>query len=180
MVHAGSAVLSDLQLATLAEHGEERTAAVGEPLFEVGDRGFPFIAIIEGEAAIQNAAGQEIIRHGASGFLGELSLLTGQTAFLTAVVTKPMRYIAVGREALRPLLLEDGPLADLVLSNFMRRREALQGLEGVGIEIVGPRSSASTRRLVDFARRSRLPHTWRDLEHEDHDAERMVEAREPA
>ena len=180
MVHPGSAVLSDLQLATLAEHGEERTAAVGEALFEVGDRSFPFIAIIEGEAAIQNAAGQEIIRHGASGFLGELSLLTGQTAFLTAVVTKPMRYIAVGREALRPLLLEDGPLADLVLSNFMHRREALQGLEGVGIEIVGPRSSASTRRLVDFARRSRLPHTWRDLEHEDHDAERMVEAREPA
>ena len=31
----------------------------------------------------------------ASGFLGELNLLSGQTVFLTAVVTKPMRYIAV-------------------------------------------------------------------------------------
>jgi thioredoxin reductase (NADPH) len=180
VAHPGSAVLSDLQLATLAEHGEERSAAVGETLFEAGDLRYPFIAIREGEAAVQNAAGREIIRHGASGFLGEMSLLTGQTAFLTAVVTEPMRYIAVDREALRPLLLEDGPLADLVLSNFMRRREALQGLEGVGIEIVGPRSSASTRRLVDFARRSRLPHTWRDLEHdEDPDAHRMVEALEP-
>ena len=180
VAHPGSPVLSDHQLATLAEHGEERTAAVGETLFEVGDQRYPFIAVREGEAAVQNAAGQEIIRHGASGFLGEMGLLTGQTAFLTAVVTRPMRYIAVDREVLRPLLLEDGQLADLVLSNFMRRREALQGLEGVGIEIIGPRSSASTRQLVDFARRSRLPHTWRDLEHdEDFEARRVVEAREP-
>jgi len=179
MAHPGSPVLSDQQIATLAEHGEERTAAVGETLFEAGDERFPFIAILEGEAAVESAAGHEIIRHGASGFVGEMSLLTGQTAFLSAVVTKPMRYIAVDREALRPLLLEDGPLADVVLSNFMRRREALQGLEGVGIEIVGPRSSASTRRLVEFARRSRLPHTWRDPEHEeDPEASRTVDALE--
>jgi thioredoxin reductase (NADPH) len=129
---------------------------------------------------VHDAAGHEIIRHGASGFLGEMSLLTGQTTFLTAVVTKPMRYIAVDREALRPLLLEDGPLADLVLSNFMRRREALQGLEGVGVEIIGPRSSASTRQLVEFARRSRLAHTWRDPEHEgDPEVRRTVDALAP-
>src|SRR5215204_59146 len=145
MAHPGSPVLTDQQIATLAEHGEERTAAVGETLFEAGDERFPFIAILEGEAAVESAAGREIIRHGAPGFVGEMSLLTGQTAFLSAVVTKPMRYIAVDREALRPLLLEDGPLADVVLSNFMRRREALQGLEGVGIEIVGPRSTPSSR-----------------------------------
>src|SRR5215211_4566349 len=129
MAHPGSPVLSDQQIATLAEHGEERTAAVGETLFEAGDERFPFIAILEGEAAVESAAGHEIIRHGASGFVGEMSLLTGQTAFLSAVVTKPMRYIAVDREALRPLLLEDGPLADVVLSNFMRRREALESVQ---------------------------------------------------
>ncbi len=58
-------VLSQGQLATLAEHGEERTAAVGDVLFRVGDRRYPFIAILEGEAAIQDAAGHEIVRHGA-------------------------------------------------------------------------------------------------------------------
>ncbi len=180
MTHPGTPVLSDQQLATLAEHGEERTAAVGETLYDVGDPRYPFIAILEGEAAVQNAAGQEIIRHGASGFLGEISLLSGQTVFLRAVVTQPMRYIAVEREALRPLLVEDSSLADLLLSNFTRRREALQGLEGVGIEIVGPRSSASTRELAEFARRSRLPYTWRDPEHdEDPDAQRMIDALEP-
>ena len=81
--------------------GEERTAEVGEVLFRVGDRTYPLIAILEGEAAIEDAAGNEIVRHGTSGFLGEMNLLSGQTVFLTAVATKPMRYIAVEREALR-------------------------------------------------------------------------------
>ncbi len=120
-----SPVLSDSQLETLAEHGEERTAAVGETLFRVGDRRYPFIAIIEGEAAILDPGGNEIVRHGASGFLGEVTLLSGQTVFLTAVATQPMRYIAVDRDALRPLLFDDGALADLLLSTFIERREAL-------------------------------------------------------
>ena len=36
-----------------------------------------------------------------------MNLLSGQTVYLTAVVTQPMRYIAVDRDALRPLLFED-------------------------------------------------------------------------
>ena len=67
-----------------------------------------------------------------------MNLLSGQTVFLTAVVTKPLRYIAVDRDALRALLFDDGPLSDLVLSTFITRREALQRVEGIGIEIVGP------------------------------------------
>src|SRR6266576_3878653 len=93
-----SPVLSAAQLDLLARHGEERTAAVGDVLYRIGDRRYPFIAIIEGEAAILDAAGNEIVRHGASGFLGEINLLSGQTVFLTAIVTKTMRYVAVDRD----------------------------------------------------------------------------------
>jgi thioredoxin reductase (NADPH) len=75
----------------------------------------------------------------------------------------------VDRDTLRPLLFDDGPLGDVLLSAFMSRREALQQ-EGVGMEIVGPRSSAPTRELVGFARRNRLPHVWRDPEHADDQA----------
>ena len=157
-----SPVLSASQLAFLAQHGEERTAAAGDVLFEIGDERYPFIAILEGEAAILDSAGDEIVRHGASGFLGEMNLMTGQTVYLTAVVTQPMRYIAVEREVLRPLLFEDGPLGDVLLSAFMSRREALQRHQGIGVEIIGPRSSAETRALLDYVRRARLPHTWRD------------------
>src|SRR6266516_5928237 len=109
-------MLSASQLATLAELGEERTAGVGDVLFRVGDRRYPFIAIIEGEVAILDAAGNELVRHRTSGFLGEMNLLTGQTVFVTAIATEPLRYIAVERDALRPLLVDDGPLSDLLLS----------------------------------------------------------------
>jgi thioredoxin reductase (NADPH) len=154
--------LSASQLATLAALGEERTARVGDVLYRVGDAKYPFIAIRDGEVAILDAAGNEIVRHGASSFLGELNLLSGQTVFVTAVVTKPLRYVEVDRDALRALLFDDGPLSDLVLSTFIARREALQQVQGIGIEIVGPRSSESTMRMLDFARANRLPYTWHE------------------
>ncbi|MFL5954360.1 MAG: FAD-dependent oxidoreductase [Gaiellaceae bacterium] len=154
--------LSPSQLDTLARFGEERTARVGDVLFSLGDATYPFIAIREGEVAILDAARNEIIRHGASGFLGELNLLSGQTVFLTAVVAKPLRYVAVERDALRALLFDDGSLSDLVLSTFIARREALQRVPGIGLEIVGPRSSEPTMQMLDFARANRLPVTWED------------------
>ena len=159
--------MSASQLATLAEVGEERTADVGDVLYRVGDRRYPFIAIREGEVVIRDAAGNEIVRHGASGFLGELNLLSGQTVFVTAVVTEPLRYIAVEREALRSLLFEDAALSDLVLAAFIARREALQAVRGIGLEIVGPHSSKATMQLLDFARSNRLPFSWRDPERGD-------------
>ena len=97
-----------------------------------------------------DTAGNEIVRHGASGFLGEMNLLSGQTVFLTAVVIEPMRYIAVERDVLRKLLFDDGSLADLLLPAFVRRRELLQQRHGIGIEIVGPRDvgrDAAARRV---------------------------------
>jgi thioredoxin reductase (NADPH) len=162
MGEPSSPSLSESQLATLAALGEERTASVGDVLFRVGDASYPFIAIVEGEVAILDATGHELVRHGASGFLGEMNLLSGQTVFLTGVVTKPLRYVAVGRDALRTVLFDDGPLSDVVLSTFIARREALQRVEGVGLEIVGPRSSEATMRMIDFARANRLPFTWRE------------------
>ncbi|HEX6667630.1 MAG TPA: FAD-dependent oxidoreductase [Solirubrobacterales bacterium] len=162
MVNPASRVLSSSQLETLAALGEERTASVGEELFRIGDRTYPFIAILEGEAAVLDAAGREIVRHSNSGFLGEINLLSGQTVFLTAVVTAPLRYIAVEREALRQVLFDDPSLADLLLPAFVQRREMLQQRDGIGVEIAGPWESDDTRRLLEFAKALRLPHTWLD------------------
>jgi thioredoxin reductase (NADPH) len=155
-------LLSPSQLAALAEIGEERSAPAGELLYRVGDRTYPFIAILEGVVAIIDAAGNELVRHGASGFLGELNLLSGQTVFVNALVIEPVRYIAVERSELRTLLNEDGLLSDLILSTFIARREALQSVQGIGLEIVGPHSSEATMRMLEFARANRLPYTWHE------------------
>jgi hypothetical protein len=55
MSRPSSPLLSRSQLAALAEIGEERSAAVGERLYGVGDRTYPFVAILEGEVAILDA-----------------------------------------------------------------------------------------------------------------------------
>ena len=173
-----SPILSPGHLQALAAVGEERTARAGEFLFRIGDARYPLIVVLEGEAAILDGAGNEIARQGPGGFLAEINLLTGQTVFVDGVVTEPMRYIAVEREDLRPLLFEDAALADVLLSTFIRRREILQQWEGLGFEVIGPRSSASTRRLLDYARRGRLPHVWRDTEREG-DLEAAIADLEP-
>ncbi len=157
-------VLSQAQLQKLRAHGQERSAAVDEVLYRVGDERYPLIAILEGEAAVLDVNGAEIIRHTAGGFLGEINLLSGQTVYLTAVVTEPMRYIAVEREQVRELLAEDESLAQLLISTFIARREVLQGVDGVGIEILGPWSSPQVRALVEWVRQARLPHSVHDTD----------------
>jgi thioredoxin reductase (NADPH) len=168
--------LSAAQLATLRGVGEERFARAGEVLYQVGDRRYPFIAILDGEVAIRDAGGREIVRHGQSGFLGEVSLLSGQTVYVTAVATKPTRYIAVDRDDLRSLLLDDSALADLVLATFVTRREALQREEGVGVEVVGPRSSMATRQMLEYLRRNQLAYSWIELD--AHGGDGALEERE--
>jgi thioredoxin reductase (NADPH) len=162
MTAPASPTLSASQLARLGGLGEERTAKPGDLLYRIGDRSYPFVAILEGEVAIVDAAGRELVRHGPRAFLGELNLLTGQTVFVDAVVTRPLQYIAVERDVLRSLLFEDGPFSELVLTTLMERREALQQVDGIGLEIVGPRSSEPTMRMLDFARSNRIPYTWED------------------
>ena len=89
-----------------------------------------------------------------------MNLLSGQTVFLTAVVTEPLRYVAVDRDVLRGLLFEDSSLSDLILSTFIARREGLQTVDGIGLEIVGPHSSEATMEMLDFVRANKLPFTW--------------------
>src|SRR3954466_5892775 len=56
--------LTDAQLELLRRQGGARAAAVGAVLSRIGDRTYPFIAILQGEAAILDAQGDEIVRHG--------------------------------------------------------------------------------------------------------------------
>jgi thioredoxin reductase (NADPH) len=160
MAELSARVLSRPQLEMLAARGEERTAEAGAVLIEIGDRMDSFVAILDGEVAVRDGAGNEIARHDAGGFLGEINLLSGQTVFVTAVALTPLRYIAVDRDVLRALLFDDPSLSDLLLTAFVERRELLQRQHGIGLEVIGPHDSAETRRLVEFARAQRLPYTW--------------------
>jgi thioredoxin reductase (NADPH) len=84
--------------------------------------------------------------------------------YVTAIVRRATRYIAVDREHLRRLLFDDDQLSELITSAFVRRRDALQAWDGLGVQVIGPRSSRATRELVDYLRSNRIALAWRDTE----------------
>jgi thioredoxin reductase (NADPH) len=163
--------LDDGQLAALEAIGERRRVQRGDVLFREGDTRYDFFVILSGKVAIVEGhdSGRErtIGVHGERRFLGELNLLTGQAAFLTAVVMEDGEVLAVPPERLRELVTHDTNLGDLIL-----RRSVLIGL-GAGFRIIGSRYAPDTRRIREFAARNRLPHHWIDLE-KDTDAEALL------
>ena len=52
--------LSAQQLETLRAVGHERFADAGDVLYRVGDRRYPFIAILDGEVAIHDGNGARV------------------------------------------------------------------------------------------------------------------------
>ena len=167
--------LSDAQIETLARHGERQRVEPGEVLFREGDKRYDFFVVLDGKVVVVAGYGGEermIAVHGPRRFLGELSLLTGQAAFFTAVVREPGEVLVVPVERLRALVTQDTVLGDIVLRAYLLRREMLIGL-GAGFQIVGSRFSPDSRSLREFAARNRLPHRWIDLE-EDEAAEALL------
>jgi thioredoxin reductase (NADPH) len=175
-IHGAYPRLSGPQLKDLAAYGMRRRTRPGDVLFREGDPTCDFFVVLEGKVAVVEGYGTAAERvlslHGPGRFLGELSLLTGEAVFVTAVVREPGEVLAVPLQQLRLLVGKDPVLGDLILRAYLIRRSILIE-HGAGFRIVGSRFSPDTRRLREFAARNRLPHRWIDLE-EDKAAEMLL------
>lgn len=152
----------------LRRFGEERAVASGETLFRAGDDTPAFFTVLDGEVEIvrEDAGGEVVLaRHGPACFLGELNLLTGQRAYLTARMSRDGRVLEIDLPTFRQLMDTHPAFSDTVFRTFVARREFLRSGDGAGaIRIIGSRYSPEAMALRAFANRSRLPHTWVDLE----------------
>jgi thioredoxin reductase (NADPH) len=168
--------LGEPQLTVLAARGEYRKTSEGEVLYREGDRPYDFVVICEGKVAVvdgHDTPDENVVAiHGPRRFLGEISMLTGEASFVTAVVVEPGEVLVVPVEQLRELVLEDTGLGDLILRAYLLRRSILIEV-GVGFRIIGSCYSEDTRRLREFAARNRLPHRFIDLDY-DASAERLL------
>ena len=159
--------LSDAQIAALDAQGQRRPVQLGRVLFAEGDRDCGFFVVLAGRVA--SVEGNEtpeervIAVHGTGRFLGELSLLTGEGAWYSAVALEAGEVLEVPAARIRELVARDPAFGDLVLHAYLLRRSILIGL-GAGLRIVGSKYSPDTRRVRDFAARNRLPYRWLDLE----------------
>jgi thioredoxin reductase (NADPH) len=166
-LHGAFPRLSDVQIDALAARGQRRPMAVGELLYREGDRHRGFVAIAAGTVTVLDGEGgpAEQVRfvHGPGRFLGDLGVLTGRPAFLSARAAEPGEVVVVPVEGLRQLIAGDTALGDVILRAYLLR-DAMLIEEGVGFQLIGSRYSPDARRVREFVARNRIPHTWIDLE----------------
>jgi thioredoxin reductase (NADPH) len=161
--------LTDPQWARLCAFGTAEDVATGDYVFRSGDRDYDLIVVDSGELEVVRDSlwwvpEAVIARMGARSFVGELGLLNGQSAFLSARMTAPGRVLRVTRADLRRLMAEDDELCDIILHALWARRESLrQGPAALTLKLVGPRSSRDFLSLRRFAERFDLAHTAVEL-----------------
>jgi thioredoxin reductase (NADPH) len=142
----------------------------GDVLFRSGDPHYDFFYIESGQVEIVREATPDseavvVAEHGAGRFLGELSLLTGQAAYLTARVTQEGRVHRLADEGFRQLMADNAELSDLILRALLARRLRLQaGTAARSIEILGTSLSPASHGLRTWAARQHLPHVWLEYE----------------
>src|SRR4051794_27047938 len=162
--------LSAEMAARLIPMSAPRAVSVGDVLFSAGDRDYDFFYLESAEVdivrgATPDAPAEVVGHHGSGRFLGELNMLTGQSAYLTAVVSSGGIVHAMTRERFRLLMAQDPELSDVILRAFMARREALRAGAGArSVEIVGSALSPAAHALRNWAARQQLPHTWFDVD----------------
>src|SRR3984957_7570380 len=149
--------LTDAQIAALDAQGRRRPVQLGQVLFAEGDQDCGFFVVLAGRVASVEGNGtpeeRVIAVHGAGRFLGELSLLTGEGAWYSAVALEAGEVLEVPAARIRELVTRDPALGDLVLHAYLLRRSILIGL-GAGPRCVGSKYSPDTRRVRDFAARN--------------------------
>jgi thioredoxin reductase (NADPH) len=159
-------VMTEPQLARLRSYGEPHEVVAGDVLFRAGDASYDFILIDSGAVEVMSNATAEsdeavVVAHGAGRFIGELNLLTGQKAYLTARVSAPGRVHRISPAQFRRLMDSDPELSDLILRALLARRAVLRdGPAALSVEILGSDMSAASLALRTYAARQQLPHTW--------------------
>jgi thioredoxin reductase (NADPH) len=161
--------LTDAQWARMITFATEHEVAEGECLFRSGDRDYDLILVETGEVeVVRDSLGwvdETVIAHmGPRTFVGELGLLNGQGAFLSARASTAGRMWRISRAQLRTLMTEEDELGDLVLHALWARRESLRsGPAALTLKFVGLRSNREFLALRRFAERLDLVHTAAEL-----------------
>jgi thioredoxin reductase (NADPH) len=171
-------LLSPVQLKVLRGYGNEEAVAEGEVLFADGDETYDLIVVLEGEVEIiehYGHANEEVIAaYGPGQFLGEIGLLTGQRAFLTAAVTLAGRILRISAEQVHVIMTQEIDLSEVILRAFLVRHSRLTH-RGSGVTLVGSRFDPNTRRLLEVLARNRLSSRWLELERSPEAESMLVE-----
>jgi thioredoxin reductase (NADPH) len=158
-------------LAALADYSTERTLVPGDELFHAGQPSSSVYVVLEGEIEVIRPdvdRDESVGLLGPGQFLGGVSLLRGQRPSLTARAARPGRVLDIGVDDFRRLMGARRDLADMIFNSVVARSESLRtGPAASTVRIYGSHFSPEALALRAFVNRSRLPHTWIDLDDAD-------------
>ena len=163
-------IFSAGDLAALTARSHIREVGAGEVLFAEGDRNFCFFVVLEGAVEIvehSSGASLPVTVHRPGEFTGDVDMLTGRSALVTARVTEGGRLLQLSTEELRRVVDELPEVGETIVKAFLMRRTLLLGQGFEGVKIIGSRFSPEAHRLRDFAVRNAIPFTWIDLDSDE-------------
>jgi len=160
-------VLTPAQIARIQPLGKVRRVEKGEILFDVGSEHVPFFVLLSGgmEVVQPTFAGESPVAiHGAGGFTGEMTMISGRRCLVRGRVTEAGDFLEVDGETLRSLVAKDAELSEIFMRAFILRRLLLVS-GGLGpLILMGSRHSANTLRLREFLTRNEHPFNYIDLD----------------
>lgn len=116
----------------LLKLADTRHAQPGDTLTTQGAAVRDLMFIADGVVQIERG-GQIVAVCGPGDFLGEMSFVTGGPATATAVVVKPLRYLAFDQARLRQALEADGDLKQAMDASFNRNLVGKLAKSGQGV-----------------------------------------------
>ena len=151
------------QLSVVAEVGELVQFETNQVLIKQGQKGFPFYVIKSGSVRIvenRNDTEVLIVNHGPREFTGDVDMLTGRSAVISAIANEPVVAYQLCAGRLRKLLSDRPAVSDMLLDAFQIRRKLLEASDFVGVRIVGHSNTSETSRLREFFYKNHVPHTF--------------------
>ncbi|HEY1266700.1 MAG TPA: FAD-dependent oxidoreductase [Candidatus Binatia bacterium] len=159
--------LTPAQVARIAVHGRKRRFERGQVLLEAGAPVVPFFVVTAGalEAVQHSPDGEVLITiHQPGQFTGEVNLLSGRSALVSARAAEPGEAIELTREQLLALVQTDSELSELFMRAFILRRVELIAHGFGNVVLLGSEHCAGTLRVKEFLSRNGHPHQFIDLD----------------
>ena len=149
--------LTAAQIATLESRGHRRAVRSGDVLFTEGARGFSFYVVVSGAIEIvESSRGtpHTVVVHHPQDFTGDVDMLTGRAALVTARVAADGEVVELSASALRDVVDESPELGEIIIKAFLLRRSLLLSDGFEGLKIIGSRFSADAHRVLPGTRRT--------------------------
>ena len=166
--------LPDRVVAALEARGERRSVAVGEMLYRVDDRQYPFVYAVSATLEVRDPDEMVLGVFEPGQFTGEMGLLLGQTAFADCIAVESGEVVLVAPLEIADLVQVDPEVSDILLPAFAARRLLLMQRQQGTLTLVGHEGAPALQRVLEYAERNRIPYRW--LDPADHAKEEEIRA----